>query len=150
MFYTRRMGKGRRMTYKGPSIGDLRAAHLTNGYPNPAEDFAEEPLVLVRLVTRHREATFYMLMQNDSLCDAGVRAGDHLVIDIAEPPLEGDLVIVAAGGELLARRYHPTPDGFVLSAGAPGVPLLASGADGEIAVWGVVTHFLRCIRPARP
>ena len=91
-----------------------------------------------------------MQIENDSLCDAGIRAGDWLTIDRAEPPMEGDLVIVAARGELLARRYHPTQDGFVLSADAPGAELLDSGADGEIAIWGVVTHFLRCIRPARP
>jgi DNA polymerase V len=129
-----------------PSIGSLRASQAMSGYPSPAEDWVEEPLVLDRLVTRHKEATFYMLMQNNSLCDAGVRTGDHLVIDRAEPPIEGDLVIVAANGELLARRYHPTPDGFVLSADAPGVELIESGADGDVAIWGVVTHFLRCIR----
>jgi len=135
------------MPDNGPSIGDLRSAHLTNGYPSPAEDFAEQRLVLDRLVTRHKEATFHMRMENDSLCDAGIRAGDCLVIDRAEPPIEGDLVIVAARGELLAQRYHPTPEGVVLSADAPGVDLIESGADGDVAVWGVVTYFLRCIRP---
>jgi DNA polymerase V len=135
------------MADHGPSIGDLRATQLTNGYPSPAEDFVEQRLVLDRLVTRHGEATFYMQMETDALCDAGVHAGDWLVIDRAEPPRENDLVIVAAQGKLLARRYHPLPAGFVLSADAPGVELIASGADGDVAIWGVVTHFLRCIRP---
>jgi DNA polymerase V len=128
------------------SISNLRAAHRTTGYPSPAEDFAEERLVLDSLIVRRPEATFYMVMGSESLCDDGVHMGDWLVIDRAEPPMDGCLVIVAADGQLLARRYTPTATGFLLTADAPGVEPIESGADGDIAIWGVVTYIVHRVK----
>jgi DNA polymerase V len=130
------------------SMLDIRTSQRTNGYPSPAEDFAEARLDLRDLLIRHPAATYYFRMEGEALCDAGIHAGDLLVVDRALPPLPGSLVIVAAEGELLARRYAPTPAGFVLLANAPGVEPISSGGDGEVVLWGVVTFAIHAVAPS--
>jgi len=128
------------------SVRDLRAAQRTSGYPSPAEDATEGRLDVRTLLVKRPAATFFARVESDAMRGEGIAAGDVLVIDRALPAAPGALVVAAAGGDLVVRRYSPRADGvvYLLSADPKAAPLrLAEGT----AIWGVVTF---AIHPAHP
>lgn len=90
-----------------------------------AEDYADQGLRLdERLITRPA-ATFFLRAAKDSP-DAGVRAGDLLIVDRGEAPTPGRVVVAVAAGELAARRLPPS-----------------WSEDDGLEVWGVVAWIVR-------
>ncbi|MDX6768100.1 MAG: S24 family peptidase [Elusimicrobiota bacterium] len=70
------------------------------------EDYADSGLSLdKRLITRPA-ATFFLRARGSSP-DAGVRDGDLLVVDRAEPPAPGRVIVAVVRGELVVRRLPP-------------------------------------------
>lgn len=128
------------------SVRDLRAAQRTSGYPSPAEDAAEGRLDVRALLVKRPAATFFARVESDVMHSEGIAAGDILVIDRALPATPGALVVAAAEGELVVRRYFPRANGavYLLSADPEAAPIrLTEG----VLIWGVVTF---AIHPTRP
>lgn len=95
----------------------------TSGFPNPADDYLEEPLNLHDLVVQNPPATFFVEFTGSAEF-AGVRKGDVLVIDRSLSPEKGDLVLCSE--EHMSLRLYE------------------EGSSPE--VWGVVTHAVHCFR----
>ena len=56
------------------------------GFPSPAEDYMGETLDFNRDLIRNPEATFYALVDGDSMMDVGICKGDIAVIDRSIEP----------------------------------------------------------------
>lgn len=82
------------------------------------------PLDLNEHLVRHPTATFFMRAGSDAR-EAGVSAGDLLVIDRAVRPWIGAVVVAVRGGDLRIERFR-RPEG-----------------EEELELWGVVTHAIR-------
>lgn len=82
------------------------------------------PLDLNAHLVRHPTATFFMRAGSEAR-EAGVRAGDLLVVDRSLRPAVGSIVIAVRGGELRIERFSRPAD------------------DEELELWGVITHFVR-------
>ncbi|HTK04058.1 MAG TPA: S24 family peptidase [Candidatus Eisenbacteria bacterium] len=91
--------------------------------PHEGRQF-DGPLDLNEHLIRHPTATFFMRAGSDSR-DAGVRAGDLLVIDRSLRPTFGSIVIAVRDGDLRIEAFR-RPAG-----------------DEELELWGVVTHAIR-------
>ena len=89
--------------------------------PHEGRQF-DGPLDLNAHLVRHPAATFFMRAGSDSQRDVGIRAGDILVIDRAEMPSPGKVVVAVRGGEIRMERFRAPTDGE------------------ELEIWGVVTH----------
>ncbi len=127
------------------SVRDLRAAQRTSGYPSPAEDAAEGRLDVRRLLVKRPAATFFARMEGDAMRDAGIAEGDILVIDRSLYPPLGGVVVAVVDGELLVRRYWPSPFATYLLAAHPEYPPIRIGAEADCRVWGVATYAIhRC------
>jgi DNA polymerase V len=68
-----------------------------------AEDYDDVGLRLDERLIKRPAATFFMTAAEDAP-EAGVRRGDLLVVDRAEPASPGRAAVVAAGGELKVAR----------------------------------------------
>ncbi len=112
------------------SILELRASTRTSGYPSPAQDHGEARLDVRDLLIRHPAATFFLRTaadaKTDALREAGIAAGDILVVDRALHPWPGALVVAVVDGELVVRSYRRAE---------------------RVTVWGVVSFAIHPIIP---
>jgi DNA polymerase V len=106
------------------------------GFPSPALDYAETSLNLHQLMVRHPEATYFMRVEGNGMCSAGIFPGDLLVVDRAIDPRPGDVVIAVVDGIFVVRRFIRDTSGPRLMAETSE----AMENSGEIVVWGVATH----------
>lgn len=68
------------------------------GFPSPAEDFHVDRLDLAAILVTHPQATFLLRLRRDSMKDAGLFDGDHLVVNRALKPVHQDVVVAVVGG----------------------------------------------------
>ncbi len=127
-----------------PQAHPLFADLASCGFPSPAADYVESDLDLHDYCIRHPSATYYLRASGDSMADGSLYNGDLLVVDSAEKPRHGDIVVAsmqgvygetasadaatdAAAHECLWSPIYPDPD--------------------ELDIFGVVTHIIH--RPRR-
>ena len=74
-------------------VRPLFADRCQAGFPSPATDYAEQELDLNSYCISRPAATFFLRASGESMNQAGVQNGDLLVVDRAEKPQHGDIVI---------------------------------------------------------
>jgi DNA polymerase V len=79
------------------------------------------PLDLNELIIKNPPATYFVRMASDSMVEAGIHAGDILVVDRSLPATAGKMVVAVSHGEL-ELRFAPHKE--------------------DIQVWGVVTYVI--------
>lgn len=113
---------------------------LPAGFPSPADDHAEAPLDLTRLLFRHPASTFLARVSGDSMVGAGIRPGDLVAVDRARPPRDGCIVVAVVEGEHTIKRLRQREGQTWLEAENSRYPPLPIPAEAGLVVWGVVTH----------
>lgn len=108
------------------------------GFPSPAADFSEGRLSLDEHLIEHREATFFVRVQGNSMTGFGIHDGDLLVVDRALDPADRSIVIAVIDGEFTVKQLCLLPAGVLLRAGTPGHGDILVGQGQEFTVWGVV------------
>ncbi len=89
-----------------------------------SEDYEDVGLKLDERLIRRPAATFFLNAAEDAP-QAGVKRGDLLIVDRAEAPGPGRVVVAAGGGELRVLRLPP------------------AWSAGAVEVWGVVLWVVR-------
>jgi len=112
------------------------------GFPSPADDYIDRRLDLNEYLVRNPESTFYVRVHGESMRDAGIWAGDILVVDRAVQPATGRVVIAVLDGELTVKQLKKEGDRLLLVPENPDYsPVDVSGRE-DFSVWGVVTCVL--------
>jgi len=119
---------------------------LHAGFPSPADDYRETVLDLNALVIQHPEATFYVRVTGDSMHDAGIRAGDILVVDRAETPTDRTIIVALLNGEFTVKQLSLQNDQIALLPANTRYQPIPITEEMEFQVWGVVTY---CIHKTR-
>jgi DNA polymerase V len=88
-----------------PFFADLASC----GFPSPAGDYIQSDLDLHEYCIRHPSATYYLRASGDSMADGSLYNGDLLVVDSAEKPRHGDIVVASVQGEFTVKRLLLTP-----------------------------------------
>ena len=112
------------------------------GFPSPAADYTEDELDLNAYCIRRPAATFFVRAIGDSMQDMGLHSGDLMVVDKAEKPLQGDIVIAETDGEFTVKRLQLTPRIALLPMN-PAYPTLY---PEDLQIFGVVTAFIHKTR----
>ncbi len=115
---------------------------VSAGFPSPADDYLEAPLSLDELVSRRPESTFFVRASGESMGGAGIKDRDILVVDRAESPRSGHVVVAMVGGEMLVKRLAQRGDKWFLDAANPSYAATEISEELECVIWGVVTHVL--------
>lgn len=118
---------------------------IAAGFPSPADDYVEERIDLNRHLIRHKEATFFLRVQGDSMINAGIHDGDMLIVDRAIEPVSGKIVIAALDGELTVKRLSASGGVVRLLPENPDYPVIEIGTEQELVIWGVVIHVIHAL-----
>lgn len=118
----------------------LFADHATCGFPSPAQDYVEKELDLNEYCIRHRSATYYLRASGESMRDGSLFNGDLLVVDSAEKPAHGDIVVACLGGEFTVKRLQLRPRLALMAMNASFPPIYPD--PDELDIFGVVTHII--------
>src|SRR5690606_1294998 len=76
-----------------PVFIPLAAVKLSAGFPSPAADFEEKRLDINTYLVRNPVATFFFVVQGDSMQGAEIFDGDILVVDKSIEPAHGHIVV---------------------------------------------------------
>jgi DNA polymerase V len=122
----------------------LFAESCQAGFPSPATDYVEKTLDLNELCIRHPSATYFVRAEGESMIEAGIQSGDLLVVDKAETPGHGDIVIASVGGEFTVKKLctHPV---LCLQPMNPSYQPIFMDPD-DLEIFGVVIHALHTFR----
>jgi DNA polymerase V len=123
-----------------PLYGDL----VSCGFPNAAQDYIEAELDLNDYCVRRRSATFYLRASGDSMEDGSLFNGDLLVVDSAEKPQHGDIVVACIDGGFTVKRLQLRPRLALLAMNAAYSPIYPD--PDLLDIFGVVTHIIHRTR----
>ena len=122
------------------------AARVPAGFPSPADDYIDRNLDLNEFLVRHPAATFFVRVAGDSMVNAGIHSGDILIVDRAETPADGSIVIAALNGELTVKRLARDQGQVFLVPENPAYSPMRVGPDMDFEVWGVVVHVIHSFK----
>ncbi|MFB6230384.1 MAG: LexA family protein [Salinibacter sp.] len=112
------------------------------GFPSPADDYVEQTLDLNEHLIRREASTFFVRVAGHSMTGAGIHDGDILVVDRAEEPTDGAVVVAALDGELTVKRYRVHEEQPYLVPESDDHTPLPIQPGQDLVVWGVVQHVI--------
>lgn len=63
------------------------------GFPSPAEEELVDTITIDEYLISNKEATYMLKVSGDSMIEAGINAGDMVLVERNRMPKEGDIVI---------------------------------------------------------
>ena len=74
--------------------GELRVlGQVEAGFPSPAEEELSDTMSLDEYLIKNKEATYMLKVSGESMKDAGIMAGDMVLVDRSITAVDGDIVI---------------------------------------------------------
>ena len=127
-------------SYVTELMGEVKA-----GFPSPAEDIREK-LDLIKLLVKHKAATFFFRVDGVSMVDSGMDEGDILIVDRAIDPYNNCKAVCYIDGEYTVKRVEMgdnmvrlMPANELNTAYKP----IEVAPDNEFLIWGVVTYVIK-------
>ena len=102
----------------------------------------EGSLDLNEHLIQHKEATFFVRVQGESMIGAGIQNGDLLVVDRALEAVDGNIVIAVVDGELTLKRLSRRNGQVRLLPENPCFHPIEFNDDQTLEIWGVVTNVI--------
>ena len=75
------------------------------GFPSPAEEELADLMSLDEYLVRRPENTFMLTVSGDSMIDAGIHAGDLVIVERGANPRSGQIVVAQVDGEWTLKYY---------------------------------------------
>lgn len=105
----------------------------------------EKGIDLTEHLVHNKAATFYMRVNSSSMINAGITAGDIVIVDRSIDPTNGMVVIVAIDGQMLIRRLEITLNRIRLVPETPKLATIDVSGFCDLKIWGVVIYLIRSI-----
>lgn len=116
----------------------LLATPVPAGFPSPADDYIESSINLNDYLVSHKEATFYMRVEGDSMEGVGIFDGDILVVDRSLPKIDQSIVIAVVDGEFTVKQLVIKDGKPCLRAANQNYKDIDIKPEQSFEVWGVV------------
>lgn len=123
----------------------LYGSRVAAGFPSPADDHLHATLDLNAYLVKHPAATFFVRVEGDSMIQAGIHAGDILVVDRALEARDGKIVVAALNGELTVKRLDLRDGRIRLLPENPDYSPIDVGEEANFLIWGVVTSVIHAL-----
>ncbi len=120
---------------------------VSAGFPSPADDYIESRIDMNEYLIQHKEATFFLRVQGDSMNQLGILDGDLLVVDRSIPVEVGNIVIAAIDGEFTVKQFALSEGNPILKAANPAYKDISIDPDGDLEIWGVVRWAIHKLWP---
>lgn len=112
------------------------------GFPSPAEEHIDKTIDLNELLIRHKEATFFVRVEGESMQDANIHTGDVLIIDRSLEAKPDDIILAVINGEFTVKRLVVYNGEAFLQPENPRFAKMKIEPDADFQVWGVVTYVI--------
>jgi DNA polymerase V len=127
--------------------GPVKIGHIyaktPAGFPSPAEDLAVNRIDIGAILVKNPTATYYMCVKGNSMTDAGIDDGDHLIVDRSVTPKHNHIVIAEINGDVTVKRLFKRNGIIKLRAENVTFPDIVPSAEQEWSIWGVVTYIIK-------
>ena len=111
------------------------------GWPSPAEEELVDVLSLDEYLIQHPDQSYLIKVTGDSMIDAGIHAGDLVVVERGRQPKNQDIVIAQVDGEWTLKFYEKQGSAVrLIAANKKYTPIIPRR---ELVVGGVVTAVIR-------
>ncbi len=117
----------------------LFSSSVSAGFPSPADDYIEQRLDLNELLVKHKEATFFLRVEGDSMTGVGIHHGDLLIVDKSIKATHKKIIIAVLDAELLVKQLYLKNDQVFLLPANPNYKAITVTSEQDFQVWGVVT-----------
>ena len=134
----RRLKPGQRF-FERPIAESVRA-----GLPSPAADAGPETLTIDEYLVPHPSRTVLITVKGDSMIDAGIHAGDVVIVEKRVAANVGDIVVAILDKEFTLKRLDREKGRIVLRPENRAYPVIRPKGDAEI--FGVVVGLFRKYR----
>jgi DNA polymerase V len=124
----------------------LVSASVEAGFPSPADDHLERGIDLNEELIRNPAATFLVRVKGDSMRDAGIHAGDVLIVDKSMNPTDRRIVVAMIDGNFTVKRFRKVNGRIFLEAANDSFSSIEVGENQELTIWGVVTYIIHQAR----
>jgi repressor LexA len=111
------------------------------GQPQAANDPGLDGLAIDSYLVQKPSRTVLMKVKGDSMIDAGLQEGDHLVIDRGGVAKAGDIVVAIVDNQFTVKYLAQDTRGFYLKPGNIAYPVIRP--QGQLDIYGVVTGSFR-------
>ena len=118
------------------------SSRVQAGFPSPADDHMDETLDLNTHLIQHKESTFFVKAQGESMLGAGIYPGDILIVDRSVTARSGKIVIAVVDSEFTVKRLHKYKGKITLKAENTDFDDINIKEGSELIIWGVVTSVI--------
>lgn len=133
------------MSNSSSNLPWLLSSSVSAGFPSPAGDHLEQRLDLNEHLIQHREATFFMRVEGDSMLGAGIHNGDLLVVDRSMQATNQKVVVAVVDGEFTVKRFVRKDSKVLLVAENENYRPIEITSEMDFQVWGVVTWVIHAL-----
>lgn len=120
----------------------LFESRVSAGFPSPADDYVERKLDLNEYLIHHKEATFFLRVQGNSMIGAGIHDGDLLIVDRSLDAAHNKVVVAVIDGDLTVKRLILKEKKIALAPENPRYPTINVTDEQSFQIWGVVTNVI--------
>ena len=127
-------------SYEVELVGDVKA-----GFPSPAEDIREK-LDLIKLLVKHKAATFFFRVDGVSMVDSGMDEGDIIIVDRAVEPYKNCKAVCYIDGEYTIKRVEMSDKSIRLmpaNENNKSYKPIEVAPENNFLIWGVVTWVIK-------
>jgi SOS regulatory protein LexA len=134
----RRLKPGKRF-FERPLAESVRA-----GLPSPASDSGPERLSIDEHLIAHPSKTVLITVKGDSMIDAGIHAGDVVIVEKRASANVGEIVVAIIENEFTLKRLRKERGRLVLVPENKAYPVIRP--KGTLEIFGVVVGQFRKYR----
>ena len=134
----RRLKPGKRF-FERATAESVRA-----GMPSPAADTRPDSLSIDEYLVGKPSRTILITVKGDSMIDAGIHAGDIVVVERTKAARAGEFVIAIVDDEFTLKELILEKGKFALKPHNPAYPVIRP--QSELEIFGVVTGLVRRYR----
>lgn len=124
----------------------LVSAAVEAGFPSPVDDHLERGIDLNEELIRNPAATFLVRVKGESMRDAGIHAGDVLIVDKSLTPTDRKIVVAMIDGNFTVKRFRKRGGQVFLEAENPEFPPIEVTEGQELSIFGVVSYIIHQAR----
>ena len=145
--YIRRTGgisRGIGPSAAGAPAGIPVLGRVAAGQPILAEENWSGSLDLADMFGQ-TEHLFALQVRGDSMIDAGILAGDYVIVQKQETAQPGEIVVASLNDEATVKYYQPRRDRIELVAANENYEPILVGGDSEFRILGTVRGVVRTV-----
>lgn len=124
----------------------LVSASVEAGFPSPADDHMERGIDLNEELIRNPAATFLVRVKGESMRDAGIHAGDVLIVDKSLTPTDRKIVVAMIDGNFTVKRFRKNNGRIFLEAANSSFKPIEVTEGQELTIFGVVSYIIHQAR----